>query len=55
MCVLELKLLVVKAFAAVKGLVGIFYSDSKTELFPGGMILVTKWYGEEFVIRIGVF
>ena len=55
MCVLELEPLVVKAFAAVKGLVGAFCFDSKTELFPGGVISVTEWYGEEFVIRVGVF
>ena len=55
MCVLELKPLLVKAFAAVKGLVGAFCFDSKTELFPGRVISVTKWYREEFVIRVRIF
>ena len=55
MCVSELKPLLVKAFAAVKGLVGVFYFDSKIEFFPSRVILVTEWYGEEFVIRVGIF
>ena len=55
MCVSELKTLVVKGFAALKGLVGTFCFDSKTEFFPSGVISVTKWYREEFVIRVGVF
>ena len=38
MCVLELEPLMVKAFAAVKGLVGTFCFDSKTEFFSGGAI-----------------
>ena len=48
MCVLELKPLLVKAFAAVKGLVGTFCFDSKTELFPGGAILVCHGTGYRF-------
>ena len=55
MCVLELEPLVVKAFAAVEGLVGAFCFDSKTEFFPSHTISVAEWYREEFVIRIGVF
>ena len=53
MCVSELKPLMVKAFAAVKGLVGNFCFASKTDSFPGRDISVTKWYREELVIRTG--
>ena len=55
MCVSEFKPLVIEVFTAVKGLVGAICFDSKTESFPGRVILVTKWYREEFVIRVGVF
>ena len=55
MCVLEFKPLMIEVFAAVKGLVGAICFDSKTEFFPGRAILVAKWYGEEFMIRVRVF
>ena len=55
MCVLEFKPLMVEVFAAVKGFVGAICIDGNTESFPGSVILVTKWYGEELVIRVGVF
>ena len=55
MCVLESILLVVEVFAAVEGFGGAICFNSKTESFPGGTILVTKWYREELVIRVGIF
>ena len=55
MSVSEFKSLMVEVFTVVKGFVGAIHFDSKTKGFPGGMILITKWYREELVIRVGVF
>ena len=47
--------LVVNFLATVEGFVWTVGFDSDAELFPGGAVLVSKWYREELVVRIGIF
>ena len=47
--------LVVNFFATIEGFVWTVGFDSNAELFPGRVVLVSKWYREELVVSIGVF
>ena len=47
--------LVLYFFVTIKGLVWGICSNCDAELFPGGVIRVSKWYREELMVGIGVF
>ena len=55
MDVSELIPLVVEFLATIESFVGTLCFDRSAECFPSRTIMISKWYGEELVIRVGVF
>ena len=47
--------LVVEFLATVERFVGTLHFDRSAEGFPSRAIMISKWYWEELVIRVGVF